>query len=79
MFLKFLNEELRKIDAWMKSNRFSVNIKKTNYVIFKSKRKRVNANLSLFYDNPLKQEQFTTFLGVYIDENTIFRFQNPLE
>ena len=54
----------------MKSNRLSVNIKKTNYAIFKSKQKRVNANLSLFYDNnPLKQEQFTKFLGVYIDEN----------
>ena len=65
-----LNEELRKVDAWMKSNRLSVNIKKTNYVIFKSKQKRVNANLSLYYNNnPLKKEQFTKFLGVYIDEN----------
>ena len=65
-----LNEELRKVDAWMKSNRLSVNIKKTNYVIFKSKQKRVDANLSLYYDNnPLKKEQFTKFLGVYIDEN----------
>ena len=65
-----LNEELRKVDAWMKSNRLSVNIKKTNYVIFKSKQKRFNANLSLYYDNnPLKKEQFIKFLGVYIDEN----------
>ena len=65
-----LNEELRKVDAWMKSNRLSVNIKKTNYVIFKSKQKKVNANLSLYYENnPLKKEQFTKFVGAYIDEN----------
>ena len=35
--------ELRKVDAWMKPNRLAINIKKTNYVIFKSKQKRVNA------------------------------------
>ena len=52
---RFLNEEFRNVDAWMKSNRRSINIKKTNYVIFESKQKRVNANVSLYYDNiPLK-------------------------
>ena len=53
----------------MKSNRLSVNIKKTYYIILKSKQKRIKTNLLLSYDNnPLKQEQ-TKFLGVHIDEN----------
>ena len=28
-----LNEELTKVDVWMKSNKLSVNIEKTNYII----------------------------------------------
>ena len=31
-----LNEELTKVDVWMKSNKLSVNIEKTNYIICKS-------------------------------------------
>ena len=33
-----MNEELKKIDVWMKCNKLSVNIEKTNYIIFKEDR-----------------------------------------
>ena len=37
-----LNSELRKLDSWMKSNKLSVNISKTNYIIFsRDKRKLI--------------------------------------
>ena len=75
-----LNEELRKVDAWMKSNTLSVNIKKTNYVIFKSKQKRINANLSLFYDNNLWEFILTRIFPGYLTLTMfVLRFQNPLE
>ena len=35
-----MNSELTKISLWMKSNKLSVNIKKTNYVIFKPKQQK---------------------------------------
>ena len=44
-----LNNELSKFDCWMKANKLSVNIKKTNYVVFKSKQKRINTDLSLSF------------------------------
>jgi hypothetical protein len=44
-----MNEELKKVDVWMKNNKLSVNIEKTNYIIFKSNRKSVDTNFSLFF------------------------------
>ena len=50
-----LNEELKKLNIWMKTNKLSVNINKTNYVIFNSKQKTTKINLPvLFDDKPLK-------------------------
>ena len=43
-----MNSELTKISLWMKSNKLSVNIKKTNYVIFKAKQKSVHNELPNF-------------------------------
>ena len=54
----------------MKANKLSVNIKKTNYVVFKSKQKRMGGNLSLSFDGKLlKQDQVVKFLGVFLHEN----------
>jgi hypothetical protein len=65
-----LNNELSKFDCWMKANKLSVNIKKTNYVVFKSKQKRINTDLSLsFNGQALKKEHVVKFLRVLIDEN----------
>jgi hypothetical protein len=54
----------------MKANKLSVNIKKTNYVVFKSKQKRINTDLSLSFNGQvLKKEHVVKFLGVNYDEN----------
>jgi hypothetical protein len=52
-----MNEELKKIDVWMKCNKFSDNIKKTNYIIFKSNRKTVATNFSLCFGNKLLEQK----------------------
>ena len=69
--ISVLNTELTEIDNWMKSNKLSVNIKKTSYIIFKSRQKKISVNLpAIVFDNQhLKQEQVIKFLGIYIDEN----------
>ena len=65
-----LNNELNNINIWMKANKLSVNIEKTNYIVFKSRQKKINDNFALFYDTKLlKQKHDVNFLGVYIDEN----------
>ena len=68
-----MNEELRKVANWFKTNKRSLNISKTKYSLFHSTRKRKiipNILLPLHIDNvPVKREFVTKFLGVYLDEN----------
>ena len=65
-----LNEELNNTDIWMKCNKLSINTKKTNYIIFKHKQKKIHRNTHLYFDDQLlERADETKFLGVYIDEN----------
>ena len=69
-----MNCELTKISLWMKSNKLSVNIKKTNYVIFKPKQKSVHMSSHISFDSiALKQVTEVKFLGVYIDEGLTWK------
>ena len=49
--ISVLNEELIKIDSWMRSNKLSVNIKKTNNVVFKSAQKKASSDLPLSFNS----------------------------
>ena len=65
-----LNSELQSLDIWMKSNKLSVNISKSNYLIFHPSQKNLRLNLTLKYDDQiLIQKRHVKFLGVYLDEN----------
>ena len=70
-----MNSELTKISLWMKSNKLSVNIKKTNYVIFKPKQKSVHMSPQISFDSKaLEQEtERVKFLGIYIDEGLTWK------
>ena len=46
-----MNSELTKINLWMKSNKLSINIKKTNYVILKAKQKFVCMSSQILFDS----------------------------
>jgi hypothetical protein len=64
--ITLLNNKLNFIDNWIKA----VNIKKTNYMLFRPREKHISCNLSLSYDKQLlEQKKVAKFLGVYIDEN----------
>ena len=66
-----INEELQKITTWFHTNKLSLNIKKSNFIIFSSKGKKYNTdNLKININgNEIKQVNFTKFLGIYIDEH----------
>jgi hypothetical protein len=65
-----LNEAIQNIDLWIKTNKLSINIDKTNYVIFQSKQKKITQDLSLSIDDKLiTRKQQVKFLGVLLDEN----------
>ena len=69
-----LNDEFQNIDVWQKCNKLSVNIKKTNYVIFKPRKKKFNSSIFLpFGGKPLQQSNITKFLGAYIDHHLTWK------
>ena len=67
--INIINTEIVKIVSWFKINKLSLNIKKTNFIIFSPKRKLIPPNnLQLRIDNvPIEQVDKTKFLGVVIN------------
>ena len=68
--VEILNEELDKLTNWFVSNCLSLNVKKTNFIIFCSSKKiykRDDVNIIL-NGNKVEQISHTQFLGIYIDE-----------
>ena len=65
-----VNTEIQKISRWLKINKLSLNFKKTNYIILKSKQKLINDKLNIKIDNiEIEQVSVTKFLGIIINEN----------
>ena len=66
-----INVELKALSIWFKLNKLTLNIKKTNFMIIKSRKKNVdptllNININ---NNKIQQVQFIKFLGIIIDEH----------
>jgi len=64
------NIEVQKISDWLKINKLSLNIKKTHFILFHFRQRKVNVKLDLKIDNyALERVSNTKFLGVIIQEN----------
>ena len=63
-----MNAELKKIVAWLHTNKLSLNVKKTHYMIFRSKRRKVHTDNNLYINgSKIDKVENTKFLGVTID------------
>ena len=73
-----INEELSKVAAWLYANKLSLNVKKSNFVLFHPPQRRAqNIDLHLSIDNQdLKREFFYTYLGIIIDSNLNWKKQD---
>ena len=65
-----VNREISNISLWFKVNKLSLNISKTNYIIFRTRRRRVPTNLpEIFIDDVIIHKvENVKFLGVTINE-----------
>ena len=62
-----INQELAKISKWLKTNKLSLNVKKTHYMVF-SKRRVGRFRLQLMIDGEnIDEVEKTKFLGINID------------
>ena len=66
-----VNNELQKISKWLKLNKLSLNIKKTNFIMFSNKNKIINTeSLNVLIDNiVIDQVHNTKCLSVIINSN----------
>ena len=64
---KQVNHDLEGLSNWFKANKLTLNIKKTNYMIFTNKKdKLLNITIEIG-GTEIKQVSCTKFLGIYLD------------
>jgi len=64
-----VNNELQKVDEWMRYNKLSLNYSKTTYMLLNSNLSQ-SCNISVkINDNKIKHTTCTKYLGVYIDQH----------
>ena len=71
-----MNDELLKIVDWLTANKLSLNVKKTNYIIFHPYQKHLNYDVNIkILDNRvnkyfnLERKEYVKYLGVMIDNH----------
>ena len=67
--------ELKKVEMWLDVNKLSLNINKTNFVIFKSPQHSSPESVSIkIGSRPVKQTFSVKLLGVLLDENLSWKY-----
>ena len=67
---KYINLDMKNLTGWLNANKISLNIKKTELVIFKHKRKKVACPIRIKLSRKrLYPSNSIKYLGVKIDEN----------
>ena len=70
-----VNQELRKTTSWLSTTKLFLNVKKTHFMIFKTKRKKLNQTLSIEINNQkIDKVKRTEFLGLYIDDEISWKY-----
>ena len=65
-----LNNELGKVHSWLSANKLSLNINKSNFVLFHPIQRKIPKSVTLFINNQsLTEEHSIRYLGIYIDSN----------
>ena len=65
-----MNIEIKKILSWLNTNKLSLNINKTHYVIFKSKSKKLIIKNDLYINNvKVNAVNYSSFLRVILDSD----------
>src|SRR6218665_1920629 len=73
-YYEIMNSELIIIANWFKANRLSLNLEKTNLIIFSSLRKKLSTIKPLYINEiPIVQTRSSKFLGVIVDEHLTWR------
>ena len=73
--IRKVNNELKKVKAWMDCNKLALNIEKTNYVLFHSPKKKPTDLIPLkFGKKDITRAKHVKFLGVLVDEHLSWKY-----
>ena len=70
------NKELENVSKWLSANKLSLNVSKSNMVLFRPKNRKVDKNICVKINNEqIKEKDCTKYLGVYIDNKLSWKNQ----
>ena len=65
-----INNQLNFVNEWLSINKLSLNVDKSNYVIFSSSQRQIHYSIKIFINEvELKERKSIKYLGVIIDKN----------
>ena len=71
--VNIMNAEMTKIVNWLRTNKLSLNLKKTHFIILRKKRDKITLQNDLIvYDVVINRTNHTRFLGVMVDQHLTF-------
>ena len=67
---KLANQDMKNLTVWFNASRISLNVEKTELVIFKHQRKKLDAGIKIKLNGKrLYTSQSVRYLGIKIDQN----------
>ena len=73
--IKIVNKELRLVKKWLDANKLSLNIDKTNYIIFHSSSVNVHSGSDIkIWKKHIKRVKIVKFLGLLLDEHLSWKY-----
>ena len=69
-----INHDLKLLVVWLRANKISLNVKKTQLIIFRGKNKKINKHLNFrLSGQKLKQCESLKYLGITIDQHLTWK------
>ena len=68
VLINTLNIELEKLNNWLQTNKLTINVSKSHYMIFHRRRRKIDINNPSLNNTVLQRVNYTKFLGVIIDD-----------
>ena len=73
--VKKANSELRNVKKWLDANKLSININKTNYIIFHSPQKPIPPHTSIKIDKKrITRVKYVQFLGLLLEDTLSWKY-----
>src|SRR3989442_476604 len=73
LLFTIVNNELQLLADWLAINKLSLNVSKTNYILFKNNRLELVPHSLVLNGNIINRVQSATFLGLVVDEHLNWR------